>query len=82
MAKRGTKYKEDYVTHWEKQGEYGKLRVLRMRIRKQKRNDKLMNRVRNGLRRTKDGRLQQVCDYQPLGSFHVSWCDYPCQGDC
>ncbi len=42
MAKRGIKYKDDYVTHWENQGEYGRIRVLRMRIRKQKRFDKII----------------------------------------
>jgi len=24
----------------------------------------------------------QVCDYQPLGCFGESTCQYPCNGDC
>ncbi len=81
MATRGMKYKEDYVTYWNKQGEYGKMRALRMLIRKKKRYDKNKNKIRNGLKRV-DGRLMQVCDYQPMGSFNTSWCEYPCNGDC
>ena len=75
-------YKQDYVSYWEGKGEYGKMRVLRMRIRKKKRYDKMKNKLRNGLKRGSDGRLYQICDYQPVGSFSTSWCEYPCQGDC
>lgn len=74
-------YKQDYVSYWNDKGEYGKMRVLRMRIRKQKRYDKMKNKVRNGLKRDSDGKLWQLCDYQP-GFSNSSWCEYPCNGDC
>lgn len=79
MARRGIKYKLDYVSYWNSKGDYGRMRVLRMRIRKQKRYDKMKNKVRNGLKRI-DGKLYQLCDYQP--NYGGNWCEYPCNGDC
>lgn len=81
MARRSIRYKQDYVSYWNGKGQYGKVRVLRMMIRKKKRYEKNKNKVRNGLKRI-NGELYQVCDYQPLGSFNTSWCKYPCEGDC
>ena len=73
--------KLSYSDFWNQKGEYGKIRVQRMLYRKRERHYKRANRVRGNYRRV-DGKLQQVCSYQPLCSFGVNWCDYPCNGDC
>jgi hypothetical protein len=74
----------DYVTFWNQKGEYGKERVFRMRNRKRKRFEAwYQRRQRRGWFYDKGrGCMRQVCDYQPLGSMGITYCDYPCNGDC
>jgi hypothetical protein len=82
---RGLTYKEDYVSFWNKKGDYGKNRVKAMRQRKQKRFEKWYEKRKRDSGRPfydKSGRLMKVCDYQPMGSFSTSYCEYPCNGDC
>jgi hypothetical protein len=77
-SKRGCKYPKDYVSYWNSKGDYGKERVKRMRLRKQKRFEKWSYRERHGTWTDPyTGKLMQHCEW-PEGSS----CEYPCNGDC
>lgn len=84
MRKRKITYKLDYITFWNQKGLYGEIRVSQMRKRKQRRYQKWTERrQRRGFFYDRGhGCMRQVCDYQPLGSFGITYCDYPCNGDC
>ncbi len=74
--------KVSYSEHWLKQGTYGEIRIARMLRRKEQRHDKRSSRIKNGLKRGRDGKLYQICDYQPIGCMGTCWCEYPCNRDC
>ncbi len=79
--------KLSYKDHWiKKAGEYGTSRYFSMLRRKEARHYKTISKIRgygdSRTRRGSDGSVQQVCSYQPMGSFNEVWCEYPCNGDC
>lgn len=82
MARRGVKYKEDYISYWNSKGDYGKERVSRMMKRKKERYSKQHDKqyVRRRFGTWLDpytGKRMQYCEW-PEGST----CEFPCNGDC
>lgn len=74
--------KLSYSEFWLRKGTYGETRVARMLTRKLERHERRSTRMKGNLRRGRDGRLEQICSYQPMECHGTMWCEYPCNGDC
>lgn len=75
-------YKQDYVSYWLGRGDYGRIRVERMRKRKQKRAEKMLFNCRCGHNRKV---RPHTCPYNEDihgDSYTLCTCCSECENNC